>query len=104
MGFPTLLNQPTAAMPGQTTKTALTEEFMFQNVAYWPTVYRTGVLIKAVSHNYSERQFSQTHEHCFEIKRQPLKLEGAIMESQGFKVTFTVKKIDPWLELKNLEL
>ena len=26
----------------QTTKTALTEEFMFQNVAYRPTVYRTG--------------------------------------------------------------
>ena len=50
------------------------------------------VLIKAVSHNYSERQFSQTHEHCFEIKRQPLKLEGAIKESQGFKATFTVKK------------
>ena len=43
------------------------------------------VLIKAVSHNYSERQFSQTHEHCFEIKRQPLKLEVAIKESQGFK-------------------
>ena len=32
----------TAALPGQTTKTALTEEFMFQNVAYWPTVYITG--------------------------------------------------------------
>jgi hypothetical protein len=29
----------TAALPGQTTKTALTEEFMFQNVAYRPTVY-----------------------------------------------------------------
>ena len=37
MGFPPLLNLPTAAMPGQTTKTALTEEFMFQNVAYRPT-------------------------------------------------------------------
>ena len=24
--------------------TAQTEEFMFQNVAYWPTVYRTGAL------------------------------------------------------------
>ena len=34
----------TAALPGQTTKTALTEEFMFQNVAYRPTVYITGVL------------------------------------------------------------
>ena len=44
MGFPTLLNLLTAAMPGQTTKTALTEEFMFQNVAYRPTVYSTGVL------------------------------------------------------------
>ena len=42
MGFPPLPNLPTAAMPGQTTKTALKEEFMFQNVAYWPTVYRTG--------------------------------------------------------------
>ena len=30
-------------MPGQTTKTALTEEFMFQNVVYRPTVYITGV-------------------------------------------------------------
>ena len=44
MGFPPLLNLPTAAMPGQTTKTAITEEFMFQNVAYWPTVYITGYL------------------------------------------------------------
>ena len=25
-----------------TAQTAQTEEFMFQNVAYWPTVYRTG--------------------------------------------------------------
>ena len=32
----------TAALPGQTTKTALTEELMFQNVAYRPTVYITG--------------------------------------------------------------
>ena len=31
-----------AALRGQTTKMALTEEFMFQNVAYWPTVYITG--------------------------------------------------------------
>jgi hypothetical protein len=29
-------------LPGQTTKMALTEEFMFQNVAYRPTVYITG--------------------------------------------------------------
>jgi hypothetical protein len=36
----------TAALPGQTTKTALTEEFMFQNVAYRPTVYITGVVIQ----------------------------------------------------------
>ena len=46
MGFPPFLNLSTrlftAALPGQTTKTALTEEFMFQNVAYRPTVYRTG--------------------------------------------------------------
>ena len=33
----------TAALPGQTTKMALKEEFMFQNVANWPTVYITGV-------------------------------------------------------------
>ena len=26
-----------------TAQTATTEEFMFQNVAYWPTVYRTGI-------------------------------------------------------------
>ena len=47
MGFPPLLNLSTrlstAAWPGQTTKTAQTLEFMLQNVAYWPTVYRTGV-------------------------------------------------------------
>ena len=46
MGFPPLLNLSTklstAALPGQTTKTALTLEFMFQNVAYRPTVYITG--------------------------------------------------------------
>ena len=50
MGFPPLLNLSTrlstAALPGQTTKTALTEEFMFQNVAYRPTVYRTGIEIE----------------------------------------------------------
>ena len=46
MGFPPLLNLSTklstAALPSQTTKTALTLEFMFQNVAYRPTVYITG--------------------------------------------------------------
>ena len=42
MGNPALLKLSTAALPGQTTKTALTEEFMFQNVAYRPTVYITG--------------------------------------------------------------
>ena len=26
-----------------TAQTAQTEEFMFQNMTYWPTVYRTGV-------------------------------------------------------------
>jgi hypothetical protein len=31
------LDLSTDALPGQTTKTALTEEFMFQNVAYRPT-------------------------------------------------------------------
>ena len=35
----------TAALPGQTTKTALTEEFMFQNVAYRPTGVRSVVKI-----------------------------------------------------------
>jgi hypothetical protein len=40
----------TAALPGQTIKTALTEEFMFQNVAYRPTVYRTGDTANAQSH------------------------------------------------------
>ena len=47
MGFPSLLNLSTklstAALPSQTTKTALTLEFMFQNVAYRPTVYITGM-------------------------------------------------------------
>ena len=46
VGFPPLLNLSTrlstAALPGQTTKMAQTLESMFQNVAYRPTVYRTG--------------------------------------------------------------
>ena len=46
MGFPPLLNLSTrlstAALPGQTTKMAQTLESMFKNVAYRPTVYRTG--------------------------------------------------------------
>ena len=54
MGFPPLPNLSTrlstAAWPGQTTKTAQTLEFMFQNVAYRPTVYRTGV--EAYSQNF----------------------------------------------------
>ena len=39
----------TAALPVQTTKTALTEEFMFQNVAYRPTVYITGIPYSVVT-------------------------------------------------------
>ena len=38
--------QSTAALPDQTIKTALTEEFMFQNVAYRPTVYKTGLVMQ----------------------------------------------------------
>ena len=56
MGFPPLLNLSTrlstAALPGQTTKTALTEEFMFQNVAYRPTVYRTGEKTRSFNRFY----------------------------------------------------
>ena len=42
----------TAALPGQTTKMALTEEFMFQNVAVWPTVYITGDFSKSGPDNF----------------------------------------------------
>ena len=31
-------------LTASTAQMAQTEEFMFQNVAYWPTVYRTGIL------------------------------------------------------------
>ena len=31
------------SLTASTAQMAQTEEFMFQNVAYWPTVYRTGV-------------------------------------------------------------
>ena len=52
MGFPPLLNLSTrlstAALPGQTTKMAQTLESMFQNVAYRPTVYRTGHIAKTL--------------------------------------------------------
>ena len=37
-------------------KTAQTEEFMFQNVAYRPTVYRTGVTPIAKRHNSFQKQ------------------------------------------------
>ena len=30
------------SLTASTAQMAQTEEFMFQNVAYWPTVYRTG--------------------------------------------------------------
>jgi hypothetical protein len=50
----------TAALPGQTTKTALTEEFMFQNVAYRPTVYITGILAKLK--NCQNGTFEPVHE------------------------------------------
>ena len=49
----------TAALPGQITKTALTEEFVFQNVAYIPTVYRTGshtLLILQISTTFKDVQ------------------------------------------------
>ena len=59
MGFPPLLNLSTklstAALPSQTTKTALTLEFMFQNVAYRPTVYITGIATATLA------QWSQSH-------------------------------------------
>jgi hypothetical protein len=42
----------TTALPGQTTKMALAEEFMFQNVAYRPTVYITGYMINKISSCY----------------------------------------------------
>ena len=58
MGFPPLLNLSTrlstAAWPGQTTKTAQTLEFMFQNVAYWPTVYRTGHAYYVSLHHFKQ--------------------------------------------------
>ena len=41
-------------MPSQTTKTALTEEFMFQNVAYRPTVYITGLHTDQSKEAYAE--------------------------------------------------
>ena len=56
MGFPPLLNLSTrlstAALPGQTTKMAQTLESMFQNVAYRPTVYRTGAKPKNPSRHF----------------------------------------------------
>ena len=35
------------SLTASTAQMAQTEEIMFQNVAYWPTVYRTGDLISA---------------------------------------------------------
>ena len=61
MGFPPLLNLSTklstAALPSQTTKTALTLEFMFQNVAYRPTVYITGGNIQKETDTETEKKY-----------------------------------------------
>jgi hypothetical protein len=38
-------SNPLFSLTALTAQTAQTEEFMFQNVAYWPTVYKTGVLV-----------------------------------------------------------
>ena len=63
MGFPPLLNLSTrlstAALPGQTTKMAQTLESMFHNVAYRPTVYRTGGI------SNTPRHFFQTSKYRF---------------------------------------
>ena len=37
-------SNPLFFLTALTAQTAQTEEFMLQNVAYWPTVYGTGVL------------------------------------------------------------
>ena len=62
MGFPPLLNLSTklstAALPSQTTKTALTLEFMFQNVAYRPTVYITGDLACTITDNFHTKNWN----------------------------------------------
>ena len=39
---------PLFSLTALTCQTAQTEEFMFQNVAYWQTVYRTGVLSRII--------------------------------------------------------
>ena len=41
-----------------TAQTAQTEEFIFQNVAYWPTVYRTG-------NNFNDFNLIQCYISCF---------------------------------------
>ena len=40
-------SNPLFSLTALTVQTAQTEESMFQNVAYWPTVYRTGIRMKA---------------------------------------------------------
>jgi len=44
-------------LTASTAQMAQTEEFMFQNVAYRPTVYRTGFLSKKKKKNYETEQF-----------------------------------------------
>ena len=79
-----------------TAQTAQTQEFMFQNVAYWPTVYRTGDLpnIKAVGGHLfrSWHRFAKTSTEIPDPNECPwtiigvslasfLKLEWAIKET-----------------------
>ena len=49
-------SNPLFFLTASSAQTAQTEEFMFQNVAYWPTVYRTGVLCIQVHQKHLQFQ------------------------------------------------
>ena len=50
-----------------TALTAQTAEFMFQNLAYWPTVYRTGILTSFCHfiRNHPQKLLRKTQIHFF---------------------------------------
>ena len=71
-------------MPGQTTKMAQTLESMFHNVAYRPTVYRTGGI------SNTPRHFFQTSKYRFNFHDIKAKLTWKI--NQKFPMDFQTQK------------
>ena len=75
---------------------AQTEEFMFQNVAYRPTVYKTGSLPS----NHLEGLSSNKTAHHFIMKPDFSKPVGDYLKVWWFESGTSISNL-PWLDLEN---